>query len=192
MVDRAPADAPQTAAADERTIVYVAATLLDLAGLDATGLDGISVAPDLGRARVDDRSVYSETMYPRLHFGWADLASAIDSRFHFIRAPRPELFDWTNDPRERTNIVEAKYATVTALSGWLDRTTAGAALAEPAAVTSEVRDRLKALGYIGASAPKVRRPLGCPVGFLGTPGSPGGSQKPSAGLAAADPGNYSP
>ena len=135
--------------------VDVAATLLDLAGIDASGIDGIPVGPALRQKRLADRSVYSETLYPRLHFGWADLASATDGRHHFIRAPRPELFDLSVDAAERTNIVDQKKSTAAALGGWIDRLTVGTEAAEPTPVTSEVRERLKALGYVG-SAPAAR------------------------------------
>jgi choline-sulfatase len=45
-----------------------------------------------------ERRLYAETLYPRLHFGWSDLASLTDRRYQFIEAPRPELYDWTHDP----------------------------------------------------------------------------------------------
>src|SRR5262249_12464830 len=83
--------------------VDVAATLIDLTAIERTGLDGDSLAPVLSSGRTTDRTVYSETWYPRLHFGWSDLASATDDRFQFIRAPKPELFDLKTDPNERTN-----------------------------------------------------------------------------------------
>ena len=64
-------------------LVDVAATLLDLAGLDAGALDGQTVRPALAtKARVD-RRVYSETFYPRLHLGWSDLASATEQHFRY-------------------------------------------------------------------------------------------------------------
>src|ERR1051325_10642863 len=34
------------------------------------------------------RSVYSETYYPRFHFGWADQHSLIDAHFHYIQSPK--------------------------------------------------------------------------------------------------------
>src|SRR5262249_21096027 len=71
----------------------VAPTLLALAGVAADGMDGVSLAPAIASGHADDRTVYSETLYPRLHFGWSDLASAIEGRYHYIRAPRPELYD---------------------------------------------------------------------------------------------------
>jgi choline-sulfatase len=137
--------------------VDVPATLLDLAGLDAGGLDGASLVPALRAPQhpATERAVYSETMYPRLHFGWSDLLSATEGRYHFIRAPRPELYDVSVDPAERTNLVDAKRSTTDALAAWLDRTTASAPVAEPAAAPPEVRERLKALGYVGGSAPKA-------------------------------------
>jgi arylsulfatase A-like enzyme/Tfp pilus assembly protein PilF len=131
--------------------VDVTATLLDLVGLGVSGLDGRSLVPALTATRVEDRSVYSETLYPRLHFGWSDLTSVTDGRYRFIRAPRPELFDLTTDPREQQNLVAAKASTATALGAWLDRTTAGSSVSEPAAVTADARERLKALGYVGSA-----------------------------------------
>src|SRR5207248_5607951 len=103
--------------------VDVPATLLDLAGLSSAGIDGQPVTAGLAAGRVDDRTVYSETLYPRLHFGWSELASATDGRYRFIRALRAELFDLTADPHARTNIAAARRATARALGAWLARTT---------------------------------------------------------------------
>jgi tetratricopeptide (TPR) repeat protein len=131
----------------------VAPTLADLVGAATEGMDGVSLAPALASGRLDDRTVYSETLYPRLHFGWSELASAIDGRYHYIRAPRAELYDTTADPRERNNLSAEKGSTVAALGSWLDRTTAGAVIAPPAAADADARERLRALGYTTSSAP---------------------------------------
>jgi tetratricopeptide (TPR) repeat protein len=133
--------------------VDIAATLLDLVGVDASGIDGASVVDAVANTRAVDRTVYSETMYPRLHFGWSDLASATEGRYRFIRAPRPELFDHTSDPREQRNIAAERTSTTTALGGWIERTVAGAPLADPTPVSADVRERLKALGYVTSSVP---------------------------------------
>jgi tetratricopeptide (TPR) repeat protein len=131
----------------------IAPTLLDLVGGAADGMDGVSLAPALAGGRLDDRTVYSETLYPRLHFGWSDLASAIDGRYHYVRAPRAELYDTTADERERTNLAGEKTSTAAALGSWLDRTTAGSVVTPPAAVDADARERLRALGYATSSAP---------------------------------------
>jgi choline-sulfatase len=135
-------------------LVDVAATLLDLAGLDAGGLDGQTVRPALAARTPVDRGVYSETLYPRLHLGWSDLASATEQKFRYIRAPLPELYDLSNDPGERQNVAASRTSTASALSAWIARTTADAKAAEPDPAPADVRERLKALGYVGSlSAP---------------------------------------
>jgi choline-sulfatase len=133
-------------------LVDVAATLLDLAGLDAGGLDGQTVRTAVASKTPIDRGVYSETLYPRLHLGWSDLASATERKFRYIRAPIPELYDLSNDPGERQNLAASRAATATALAAWIARTTEGAKPAEPDAAPADVRERLKALGYIGSSS----------------------------------------
>ena len=66
-------------------------TLLDLAGLPAPhGLDG-ALAARLARrqrATLPDRSIYSETFYPRYHFGWSELYSLTDDAVATSRRPR--------------------------------------------------------------------------------------------------------
>ena len=90
-----------TRVAGAAALVDVAPTLLEFAGTPIDGVDGQSLVAAFSAPRVPDRLVYSETMYPRLHFGWSDLASAIDGRYHYIRAPKPELYDVAADPGER-------------------------------------------------------------------------------------------
>jgi len=132
-------------------LVDVAATLLDLAGLDASSLDGQTVRSALATNARVDRSVYSETFYPRLHLGWSDLASATEQHFRFIKAPLPELYDLSNDPGERRNLAASRAQTASAMAGWIARTTDGAKPKEPDAVPADVRDRLKSLGYLASS-----------------------------------------
>lgn len=132
-------------------LVDVAATLLDLAGLDATGLDGLSARASLGGQAPLEREVYSETLYPRLHFGWSELASITGPAFKYIRAPRPELYDRASDPGERRNVIADRASTARPLADTLARIAAGAKPAEPQPIPAEVRERLKTLGYIGSS-----------------------------------------
>ena len=133
-------------------LVDVAATLLDLVGLDASSLDGESVRPALAARRPVDRTVYSEALYPRFHLGWSELAAATDQKLRFIRAPRPELYDLSSDPAERRNLAEQRASAAKALAAWIEKTTAGAKAAEPERAPADVRERLKALGYVGSSS----------------------------------------
>src|SRR6185436_14440556 len=94
--------------------------------------------------RLADRTVYSETQYPRLHYGWSDLASAFDGRYHFIRAPRPELYDLASDPGARSNLAASRGSAASAMAAWLERATAGTPAPQPAAADAEARERLRA------------------------------------------------
>ncbi|HYC58183.1 MAG TPA: sulfatase, partial [Thermoanaerobaculia bacterium] len=61
------------------------------------------------------RNIYSETYYPRMHFGWSDLHSLTDGDHHLIRAPIPELYDLRKDPRETKNVMNEERRTYTAM-----------------------------------------------------------------------------
>jgi len=97
-----------------------------------------------------DNPIYAETFFPRLHFGWSDLAALIVGRHHFIDAPQPELFDLLQDPDEMDNrfgrepALEAEFRTM--LSAYDRR------LVSPAPVDPETRSRLEALGYVGGAS----------------------------------------
>jgi choline-sulfatase len=136
-------------------LVDVAPTLLELAGASADGVDGQSLVPAFVSRRAKDHTVYSETLYPRLHFGWSDLASAVDGRYHYIRAPKAELYDVDADPGERENLAGARAATASSLAAWLGSVTAGAPMVQPAQADAEVRERLRALGYTASSPPPL-------------------------------------
>jgi choline-sulfatase len=121
----------------------VAPTLLALLGLPRpAALRGASLL-----ALLDDRRVYSETFYPRLHFGWSDLASLVGRRYHYIEGPDPELYDLDRDPRETRNLLRDErrvYAGMRRELAAYDRN-----LAPPSAVDEETRRAMAALGYIG-------------------------------------------
>jgi tetratricopeptide (TPR) repeat protein len=96
--------------------------------------------------------VYSETVYPRIHFGLSDLRP-VDGRYHQHSRAEPELYDVAADPAERNNLAPARASTASSLAGWLARMTDSSTLAPPSAETADVRERLRALGYVASSAP---------------------------------------
>ena len=111
------------------------------------GLPGV----DLLRERAA-REAYAETLYPR-RFGWAPLRALRRGRCKLIDAPRPELYDLSDDPRRdaepprgRGRRVERLRAALAAVLAPGEREAA----ARPAdAATAE---RLRALGYVAARA----------------------------------------
>ena len=97
----------------------------------------------------NDRPIYSETYYPRFHFGWSDLHSLISGASHYIQAPSPELYDLAADPTEHKNTLEENRRTYIALR---DRITPFVKTAEaPKTVDPEQVKQLAALGYIGST-----------------------------------------
>jgi tetratricopeptide (TPR) repeat protein len=131
--------------------VDLAATLLDLAGVAAPGLDGVSLRAALAGSGFKGHGVYSETFYPRYHLGWSELFAATEGRYRYVRAPRPELFDLTTDGGERRNVAGDRASVASAMDRWLDTQGAGAAAATPDEVPADVREKLQALGYVGTA-----------------------------------------
>jgi len=128
-------------------------TILDLVRAPRdTNTRGRSLAPLFDGAAIPEQGLYAEALYPRYHFGWSELYSLTDARYRFIRAPRDELYDISQDSAERRNISAERASTRVAMRQELDRIIAGAAIEAPGQVSAEDRERLKALGYIGTSA----------------------------------------
>ncbi len=130
----------------------LAPTLLELAGLAADGMDGTSLRASLDGKAPSGTFVYSETLYPRYHFGWSELFAVTESRYRYIRAPRPELFDVASDPRETTNLATGRESVVAGMERWLQPKVAAGAGSRPEDVPREVREKLQALGYVGGGS----------------------------------------
>ncbi len=107
---------------------------------------GLEARP-IFREAVKPRAVYSETFYPRLHFGWSDLHSLIDGAKHFILAPRQELYDLAADPGETKNLAQSDRRMYAAMKRAIAPMIVPAA--SPAAIAPEEAAKLAALGYIG-------------------------------------------
>lgn len=126
-------------------------TVLDLIGIPASiKFDGESLNPFFGEARPDARVAFGETDYP-LRFGWAPLRSVREQGFKFIEAPRPELYDLTQDPGEIHNnyapwdqTVQKSRVLLTEL-----RAKMPPPAPSPATVPQGTVNELKALGYLG-------------------------------------------
>jgi arylsulfatase A-like enzyme/Flp pilus assembly protein TadD len=97
------------------------------------------------------RALYSETLFPRYHFGWSDLASLETASFQYIHSPTPEAYDLAADPGERRDIAHEKPPELRRLRAQMigmARPRRPPGTSDPEAVR-----RLAALGYIGASSP---------------------------------------
>ena len=130
------------------------------------GLPGRSLLDATTSAPPAARRVYSETLYPRYHFGWSDLASLTDDRYQYIHAPRAELYDWRADPGEKNDLaagLSPAFRSMRAELVKIDRP-----LQSPGASDPETVKKLASLGYIGAAAPSDGKDLPDPKDRLGT------------------------
>ena len=127
-------------------------TVLELLGLPPVATDGVSLASVVnGESARPDLESYSESLYPE-RFGWSSIYALRDSRFKYIDAPKPELYDLATDPFERVNIVLERPA----LASAMEQRVREIASSRPAVTTAEravrhltedARTRLAALGY---------------------------------------------
>ena len=101
------------------------------------------------------RSLYAETFLPRLHFNWSELRAVETENYHFIDAPKPELYDLKKDPGETQNLYPQKKAVAdemrAKLATLLREYSAGQELAEKTGLDPALMERLKSLGYAGFS-----------------------------------------
>lgn len=101
------------------------------------------------------RSLYAETFLPRLHFNWSELRGVESTNYHFIDAPKPELYDLTKDPGETQNLFAEKKAVGeemrARLAALIRQYSAGQELAEKTGLDPALMERLKSLGYAGFS-----------------------------------------
>jgi arylsulfatase A-like enzyme/Flp pilus assembly protein TadD len=128
----------------------VAPTVAALLGLNPSpAWKGASLLTQLD-GEAPARRIYSETFYPRLHFGWSDLASLTDGSHHLIEGPDPELYDLAKDPDERHNVLLDERR----LYADMKREIAGSRveLQAPSAVDEETRQAMASLGYLGGGS----------------------------------------
>jgi arylsulfatase A-like enzyme/Tfp pilus assembly protein PilF len=159
---------------DQVRMVDVMPTALALLGVASPKpVQGVSLLPLVGGGRLD-LVAHSESWYPRYHYGWSELRAVQDGRFKFIRAPRPELYDLQDDPREGKDRSGEDAARLEALSRSLEdleaRTASASAPKGPRPVDAETEERLAALGYVGGSISRRNledRPRGDPKDKIG-------------------------
>lgn len=160
---------PARVVADQVRIVDVMPTILEMAGAETpSDVQGVSLVP-LGRGEPVDLLGYSETWYPRYHYGWSELRTVRDGRYKLIAAPRRELYDIRDDPGETRDLSVANPRVADALERALKemaaRTSSKAAPQQPRAVDPAVEQQLRALGYVASGVSRaalVDRPRGDP------------------------------
>jgi arylsulfatase A-like enzyme/Tfp pilus assembly protein PilF len=136
--------------------VDIMPSLLELLGLPLPKeVQGRSFLPLIvSQSDGGERLAYSETYYPRYHYGWSELKSLRSVKYKFIQAPRPELYDLVRDPSEQSNIYSSSSEEGKRLERELQNlqakmSTKGIEDKGPQNLDGDAREKLMALGYIG-------------------------------------------
>jgi arylsulfatase A-like enzyme/predicted Zn-dependent protease len=150
------------------SLVDVMPTILEMADVPIpTHVQGHSLLPlFMGDEELKSNFAYSETFYPRFHYGWSELTSVQDEQFKLIIAPRLELYDLLDDPEERNNLLTALPGETRRLKNladdFIERSSQNALQLDYSHIDEEARQKLTALGYIGTftdlSSLKEKRP----------------------------------
>ena len=143
------------------SLVDIMPTVLEMSGLDLPpALQGLSLVP-LFSGQPDDwrQYVYSETFYPRYHFGWSELQAVQDERYKLILSPEPELYDLLDDPDESNNLAAERVSVFATLEREAEAMIAaygeGGGRAQVVEIDEDTRQSLAALGYLGGFQPAV-------------------------------------
>jgi Tfp pilus assembly protein PilF len=135
-------------------------TVLDLLGLPAaSAAQGQSLSLLLAgdsRAAADsgEHGSYFEALTPYLTRGWAPLRGYLQGRYKLIDLPIPELYDLRADPAELVNLAADEPRRVASMRADLQDHLApvgGGAITDVAAESGATLERLRSLGYVGAS-----------------------------------------
>jgi len=145
------------------SIVDIVPTVLDALGVTdsekASQFQGQSLMPLIqGRAEAvanGDRTLYFETFYPYLHYGWGVLTGVIEERWKYIKGPDDELYDLEADFDELTTVDDPDLKAT--MSERLASLSADLRKGRPESRTMEMDrqtlEMLRSLGYVGGIEP---------------------------------------
>ena len=130
-------------------------TMLESAGAKAWGGSGVSLLRTINGVRGAEPPSYFEAMSAAVTRGWAPLRGVLVGREKFIDLPIVEMYDLAADPKESTNVVQARADRARVMTETLKQFN----VAPPARARQETADtieRLRSLGYIGGASATVR------------------------------------
>ena len=112
-------------------------------------------------AKASERPMYAETDYPQRAFGWSPLRALREGKYLYIQAPRRELYDQSDDPKEVRNLAGDRTAVTGMLAKNLDefRSQTSAVQSAGGALDAEKAQKLNALGYVGSDTSASASPV---------------------------------
>jgi len=191
---------PATRVAAKVRLVDIAPTLLEIASIPVPSqMPGQSLLRAAKTGTGTDQPAYSRSDLPQRGFGWSPLESWRASKYLYIRAPKPELYDLTADPLAAHNLAQTSKGIVDTMASQLDsfdRRFSGETAKGSAELNSAEMQKLASLGYIG-----IQKSAGATTAVAGTDpkdkiataskvieaASSRGQSKPERAIATLDP-----
>jgi arylsulfatase A-like enzyme/Tfp pilus assembly protein PilF len=151
-----PAQKSAGARVEERAgLADVAPTILKAVGIAIPAqmqgqslFDAITQAP-----AATERSIYAESEYAHIAYGWAVLRSWRSGKYLYVQAPKRELYDQAADPGALHNTASDAAAVADTLASQLDefhQKTSATAVAK-SAIDPKAAENLRALGYVSSA-----------------------------------------
>ena len=136
-------------------LIDIMPSVLDMLNIPVPAdIQGLSLLPHIEGEKKEDLSSYIESYFPRENYGWSELVGLIDGDWKFILAPKQELYNLRQDPREEKNLIQEDSKVALEKRDMLEniiKDSISPLVAEKRTLTSEERERLRSLGYISTS-----------------------------------------
>ena len=130
-------------------------SVLDMLNIPVpTDIQGLSLLPYIEGKKKQDLSSYIESFYPRENYGWSELVGLIDEDWKFIKAPKQELYNLKQDPREEINLIRDEIKVAKEKKDKLEtiiEDSTSPLIADKRTMTPEEMERLRSLGYVSMS-----------------------------------------
>jgi len=132
-----------------RTIDFLPTVLDLMGGPPPAAVQGVSLKPYFAGKDAATAVSYAETLYPKINMGWAELRAIRTNRWKYVRAPKAELYDLSQDPGETQNVIAGHGAEVAKFEAQLKAVVGGGTeKVETAALDEHTLSQLKSLGYV--------------------------------------------
>lgn len=132
------------------SLIDIYPTVLELYGIENKSSSGIPLLEIvLKKSDKEERAIYSETFYPRYHFGWSELKSLRYKNFKLINAPKPELYDIENDSKEEKNLISEADEIASFMRKKLSNILKNEIPSKIGEIDLETAEKLHSLGYVG-------------------------------------------
>jgi arylsulfatase A-like enzyme/Flp pilus assembly protein TadD len=133
-----------------RTVDFLPTVLELMGGKAPASVQGASLVPSFTRKDVATTVSYAESLYPKINMGWAELRGIRSNHWKYIRAPKPELYDLSQDPGETNNVIQVHAVEAHRFEAQLKAAIGGDGpeKVETTTVDQHTLDQLKSLGYL--------------------------------------------